>query len=625
MPAILGRPGEKVLLMGNEAIARGAIEAGISVAAAYPGTPSTEILETIAKVSGDLGIYVEWSTNEKVALEIAIGASMCGLRSIACMKHVGVNVASDPLMSLGYSGAVGGLVVVTADDPNAHSSQNEQDNRLYGIHSYIPVFEPSDVQEAKDLASFLFDFSEKYETAVFLRTTTRISHTRSTVTLGNIREGEKRGEFRREPRRWVLLPANSRRLHREALERIELIAEESHNIAFNKLYEGSSELGFVASGIAFQYLAEAMSRLGRHERPHILKLSLTYPLPRRLVKRLFDAAPKMIVVVEELEPVVEAQLRELAGAYGYEGKIVGKELFPRTGELDVDMVLRRVAKTLGLSLAEKNIEPRIDIRIPPRPPTLCPGCGHRSTYYAVKMAVRRAGVKAVYPNDIGCYTLGFFPPLNLADVSFSMGSSIGIGLGISKVSDEAVISFIGDSTFFHAGIPALIDAVYNGGRMVIIVMDNSITAMTGHQPHPGSGHDIMGRSRPTIKIENLVKAAGVEFVRVIDAYNVRELIDAVVKAISYTSERGLPAVIISRRPCALLEYRRSVRRGIMPRKYAIDQDRCTGCGLCTDWFGCPAITLKDGQHLIIQDLCVGCGVCADICPVKAIHLQGDSE
>jgi len=619
-----GPAGTSRLLLGNEAIARGALEAGVSVASSYPGTPSTEILEALSEIGEKYGIYVEWSTNEKVALEIAIGASMCNVRSIVCMKHVGVNVASDPLMSLGYSGVEGGLVIVTADDPNAHSSQNEQDNRYYGLHSYIPVFEPSNPQEAKDLTQFLFDFSEKYKTAVFLRSTTRLSHTRSKVVFGDIRPVKTKGTFCRNYEKWVLLPVNSRKLHQEAIKRIEKISLTADTIPFNIFIEGDSDVGIIASGVAYEYLREALFLLKIYSKPNILKSALSYPLPLNLVEKLFERSPQKIIVVEELEPIIEFQLRTLADQLGYQGEILGKSIIPRTLELNTYKVLKGLAEAFNIPFKDP-VQYYPKINLPPRPPTMCPGCGHRSTYYAAKMAVKRGRVKAVYPNDIGCYTLGYFPPLNMADSSFSMGSSIGIGLGIAKVSDEVVISFIGDSTFFHAGIPAIIDSVYNRTPVIIVVMDNLITAMTGHQPHPGSGVNIRKEKTNLIRIEDIVRAVGVKFVEVVDAYDVKKIIDVVSNAIKYVKENNEPAVIISRRPCALLDVRRKRREGEKIVPYQIDKDRCIKCGLCVDQFGCPAIVREDGTFRILESICTGCGVCSAICPVKAITKVGEDD
>lgn len=609
------------LLLGNEAIARGALEAGISVATAYPGTPSTEIVETLAEVGERYGVYVEWSTNEKVALEIAIGASMMGLRALTAMKHVGVNVASDPLMSLGYTGVVGGLVIVTADDPNAHSSQNEQDNRIYGLHSYIPVFEPSSPQEAKDMVRDLYDLSEKYSTAVFLRTTTRLSHSRGEVTLGELRGAGREPRFHRDPERWALLPPYNLVKHREAVNRIKRLEEDLSSFKYNWVEPGDSGVAVVAVGATYAYVKEAVSKLG--VKPTIFKLSSTYPVPRGFAVKALSY--ERLLVVEELEPFVEKELKVIAFEEGMKPEIHGKDLLPRVGELSTALVAQAIAKFLGVPYEPpRTYTPGVEL--PRRPPVLCAGCGHRSTYYAVKLAAARARVKPVYANDIGCYTLGFYPPFEMADFTWSMGSALGIGMGISKFSKEPVIAFIGDSTFYHAGIPGLINAVYNRIPLVVVVMDNGITAMTGHQPHPGSGFGPAGEPRPVVKIEDIAKAVGVEFVEVVDAYDVPAVRDAVERAIRYVVEKSRPAVVVSRRPCALMELRRKRLSGERVVPYYVDQERCVRCGICVDKFSCPAIVREeDGRVVILPEVCVGCGVCATICPAKAIHPVGGSS
>ncbi len=616
--AIDGAPGEKRLLLGNEAIARGALEAGIAAATAYPGTPSTEIIEALARVAKEHGVYVEWSTNEKVAIEFGIGASMMGLRALVAMKHVGVNVASDPLMSLGYAGVVGGLVVVTADDPNAFSSQNEQDNRLYGIHSYIPVFEPSSPQEAKDMTRDLFALSERYGTAVFLRSTTRLSHTRGGVVLGGLPGERRKPMFHRDPARWALLPPYNLEKHRLALERIERLSRELASFPYNRV-EGGGSVAIATAGVAYNYVMEALEELGVEAR--VYKFASTYPLPRDMALDALRAG--RVVVVEELEPVIEWQLRIIASEEGLDADIIGKRFFPRVGELNTRLVAQGLARALGISY--DTVEPpRVEKNLPPRPPTMCPGCGHRSTYYGVWLAAKKLKAKPVYPNDIGCYTLGFFPPFQMADLTWSMGSSIGIGSGIARFSGEPVIAFIGDSTFFHAGMPGLANAVYNEIPLVLVVMDNRITAMTGHQPHPGSGVGPLGEPRREIRIEDVARALGVEYVALVDAYDVRAVRDAVVDAVKYTRESGRPAVVVSKRPCALMEARRARREGIKLPVYEIDQEKCIKCGVCTDYFACPAIVKEKGVYRILPELCVGCGVCAQICPVKAISVRGES-
>jgi indolepyruvate ferredoxin oxidoreductase alpha subunit len=611
---IEGSPGEVKLLLGNEAIARGALEAGISIATAYPGTPSTEIVETLAEVGERYGVYVEWSVNEKVALEVAIGGSMMGLRALTAMKHVGVNVASDSLMSLGYAGALGGLVIVTADDPSAHSSQNEQDNRIYGIHSYIPVFEPASPQEAKDMTRDLFDLSEKYETAVFLRTTTRLAHSRGEVKLGGLVKLERKPAFHRDPERWCCLPPYDLVSHQKALDRVRRLEEDLSSFKYNWVEEGSKELAIVASGASYAYVKEALERLNIN--PTIFKLSSTFPLPRKLAIQALNF--ERVLVVEELEPVVEDRLKVIAYEEGLKAQIFGKNLIPRVRELSTPIVASAISKIAGVPYSPPT-PVRISLELPARPPVLCAGCPHRATYYAVKLAVARSRIKPVYTNDIGCYSLGFYPPFNTADVMWCMGASLGIGSGIAKFSQDPVVAFIGDSTFYHAGIPGLINAVYNNIPLLVVVMDNGITAMTGHQPHPGSGYGPAGEPRQVVKIEDLARAAGVGFVEVVDAYNINEVRDVAERAIRYVRENKRPAVVISRRPCALIELRRKRSRGEEIVPYFIDQEKCIKCGVCVDKFSCPAIVREGDRILILPDVCVGCGVCASICPAKAIR------
>lgn len=615
MAEILGEKGIVKLLLGNEAVARGAIEAGIDVAAGYPGTPSTEIIEALIPAARELGFYVEWSTNEKVALEVALGAAISGLRGLAVMKHVGLNVAADTFMSIGYTGVRGGLVIVSADDPNCHSSQSEQDNRIYGMHAYIPVIEPYAPQEAKDATIYAFDLSEKYSTAIMLRLTTRISHTRGPVVFGDLRRRRTRGNFIKDPSRWVLLPVFSRKLHVKALERISSIAKEFSNFPLNKIVQmNPSDEGIIASGVAYGYVMDALNMLNLRDKVSVLKLATPYPIPNDLIisflKRL-----KRVLIVEELEPVVELQVKDLVVREGISVEIKGKEYVPRVLELNYVKVAKAIAEFLGLQFIPPRVE---EENLPPRPPVFCPGCPHRATYYIIKRAVASEKVNAVYLGDIGCYTLGVNPPFRATDTSYCMGSSIGLSMGIFRATDQFPIATIGDSTFFHAGIPALINSIYNRSGILVVVFDNLITAMTGFQPHPGTGVSALGQKARTIAIEDIAKAIGVNFVKVIDPYNINESVKIMREAIAFVLKNKEPAVVVSSRECALRAYRRILKSGKSIKRYFIDENVCTKCLTCINTFACPAIMIKDNKVVINSDLCIGCGVCKQVCPYNAI-------
>lgn len=620
MSDILAKEAGKILLLGNQAIARGALEAGVKVATAYPGTPSTEIVEALAEVAKEVGIYVEWSVNEKVALEVALGASMSGLRALTAMKHVGLNVASDTFMSLGYTGVEGGLIVVSADDPGCHSSQSEQDNRIYGVHAYIPVYEPSSPQEAKDLIKYLYWLSEQHKTAMLLRVTTRLSHTRGEVTLDKLKPPPIGGEFRREPPKWVLLPPNARKLKEEALKRLERIREVNEKSEFNELIEGKAGgVGVIACGIAYPYVMEALDYLKAKD-VSVLKLTSIHPFPKGLVRE-FLANVNKVLVVEEGDPLVEGWVEAIAPK-GV--KVYGKELFPKVGELTLNQVIKALSEVLGLSIGIKVNEVKIDI--PPRPPTFCPGCPHRATFYAIKIASARYAREGVFPGDIGCYTLGYYPPFGLVDTCLCMGSSLGVANGLAHATKQPIIAVIGDSTFFHTGIQPLINAVYNKANVVIVILDNLITAMTGHQPHPGSGLTAMGDKSARIRIEDVVKAIGVSYVKVVDPYDLKETISAISQALRCVEEGRGPAVVIARRECALQALRRLRRAGKQPTKYTILKENCRSCMLCVNSFACPAIRIgRDGSPYIDADLCTGCGVCSQVCPFNAIVEVGSGE
>jgi len=611
--SVLGGRDEVVFMLGNEAIARGAIEYGIGVAAAYPGTPSSEIVGTLAEVAEDLGIYVEWSANEKTAFEVAYAAAMSGVPSLTAMKHVGLNVASDPLMSSAYTGVAAGFVIVTVDDPYMHSSQNEQDNRWYGLHAYIPVLEPSGVQEAKDLTYLALELSEKFGHPFILRSVTRVSHSRAPVRLGELQKPRTEGMFPRDPRRWAVLPAHARTMKRRVLEKWRAFEEVFAELPCNRI-EGEGQILVVASGIGYAYAKDALRLLGTSAK--VLKVSTPVPLPRSLAKKALDGVEK-VLVVEETDPVVEMQIKSLAAEEGIVLEIHGKDLLGGYGELTIDRVAQALSKVAEVGWAppqplELPLEP------PPRPPILCPGCPHRATFYALKQAAKRLGVDPIYAGDIGCYSLGVAPPFGVQDVIVEMGGSIGLANGFAHtVRNRPVVAVIGDSTFFHAGMPPLVNAVYNRAPMVVLVLDNETTGMTGFQPHPGTGVTAMGRETKRVLIEEVAKAVGVDHVEVFDPYDVKRAVESIERGIRVAQAGGI-AVLVARRVCSLLARRLGQLKGIA----VIDSSRCVGCLLCVKTLACPAIVYEGGKPYIAEDICRGCGVCTQVCPAKAIEVRG---
>ncbi len=609
-----------VLLLGNEAIARGALEAGVDVATAYPGTPSSEILEALISASTIVGLYADWCVNEKVAYEVAYAAAASGLRALVAMKHVGLNVAAEPLMSSAYTGVDGALVVVTADDPSMWSSQNEQDNRIYGLHSYIPVFEPCDPAEAKDMAKFLFSFSEEFKHPAILRTTTRVSHARGPVTLCNIPKlgkGRSVGRFNKEER-YVLVPSVARKDKEEMLRRWESIVKRVNNIRFNSVDGSSSKLLVIAPGISYAYVKEAINRLGKDVA--VLKIGTPYPIPRELVLRALDENNvKNILVIEELEPLVELQVRSLLSEAEVNVRVVGKEVVGLPYEMTFTRVYRALAKVLGRDLVE--VGGGGDLRrrpqtpkLPPRPPAFCPGCPYRPFFYILRKFLNKNRIDYIVTGDIGCYALGRNPPYGLQDIVIEMGGSIGTANGFSIGTSQTVFAVIGDSTFFHAGLPPLVNAVWHRLPVVVIILDNEVTAMTGHQPSPSSRFD--GQYIPP---ENVVKGIGVGFVKVVDPFNIGEVEDALREATAYIRSAGKPAVLIVRRKCALEALRALRKAGIPVPRFIVDREKCAACGICYRVFACPAIRRdSEGKAVIDATLCSGCGVCADVCPAKAI-------
>ncbi|HHP7235943.1 MAG TPA: indolepyruvate ferredoxin oxidoreductase subunit alpha [Desulfobacterales bacterium] len=603
-------PGEKMFLLGNEAIARGAIEAGVAFASTYPGTPSSEISLNFFQMSHECDLYFEYSTNEKVALEVSAAAANCGVRAMCIMKHVGVNVAADALMTLAYVGVKGGLVILTADDPYMFSSQNEQDNRYYAKLSGLPMLEPSSVTEAKEMIPYAFDLSEQLQEPVLFRTTTRINHSSGIVTLGAMRPRVTKGDFTKDPLNLVTVPAVSRNLHVKLLknyDRAQSIAEES---PYN-LTEGQGAWGVVCNGVSYNYVRDSVRELGLENRIRILRMGFSHPVPVNRIKDFLKGCEK-VLVVEEGEPYMEESVKALAQEAGLTLPIQGKseKLFSRLYEYDPAMVRDNLVRYFGISYQPREPVDTSDVPpIPQRPPTLCAGCSHRATFYEVRKAAE--GLETVLPTDIGCYTLGLLPPLSSADFLICMGSSVGTAGGFSRVTDKKVIAFIGDSTFFHSGIPGLINAVFNNHNFTLVILDNGTTAMTGHQPHPGVDMEKLNLDgyRP-VSIEAVVRAIGVPHVTVIKPYKVKKSIEAIREAIQHPGV----SVVISQETCAL--YAKTIQ---MPRRkpFAITT-KCKNHRDCIEDLACPAFYVWKERVHIDPNLCTGCALCAQICPENAI-------
>ncbi|MDD2373134.1 MAG: indolepyruvate ferredoxin oxidoreductase subunit alpha [Syntrophomonadaceae bacterium] len=576
----------KRLMIGNDAIARGAYEAGVTVATAYPGTPSTEIVSNLAHYPG---VYGEWAPNEKVAMEVGAGASIGGARTLVAMKHVGVNVAADPLYTFVYTGVNGGLVIVSADDPGMHSSQNEQDNRGYGRFAKLPVIEPSDSQEALDFTRLAFDISEEFDTPVMLRITTRLAHSQTLVEEGERQEVEIK-EYKKDAPKYVMLPGFARGRHVEVEKRLLRLREYSNNTEINHIEWGDRRLGVITSGVCYQYVKEVMPEIS------VLKLGLVNPLPDKVIRE-FAQGVERLVVVEELEPVIEEQVKSWGIA------VEGKELFTLLGEYSPEYI----ALHLGGIAPAQGFE--LDKEIPPRPPLMCPGCPHRGVFHTLKkMRLKVMG-------DIGCYTLGALSPLDGMDACVCMGASIGMAMGMEKaggVDPSKVVAVIGDSTFVHSGITPLIDIVYNQGTSTIVILDNSTTAMTGHQDHPATGLTIKKEPAPKLDLEALVKAVGINNVRMVDPLRLDELQQALEEEL----QRREPSVIIARRPCALLV------KPPVNKKMVIQNDLCKGCKLCIR-IGCTGIFFVEDEKLAVinPNTCVSCELCAQVCTFDAIKIM----
>jgi indolepyruvate ferredoxin oxidoreductase alpha subunit len=567
-------PGATLFMLGNEAIARGAIEAGVQVVAAYPGTPSSEITETLVNNAKNTGMYAEWSINEKVALEVAMAASISGLRALAIMKHVGVNVAHDPLMSASYMG-LGGLVLISADDPGQWSSQNEQDNRYIARQAYIPVLEPATAQEAKDMMVDAFRLSEEFGQMFMLRSVTRIGHARSDVVLGGIEAEKRQGKFVKDPQKLVCLPANFRINRRLVVQRMAKIKAVVDRLPYNQVtLKKGARLGVITSGISYGYALEAIRWMGLEEKISILKIGTPYPIPEKMTQQFLKSVPE-VVVVEELEPFVEDAVKVVAKDSDISVKIHGKDVISLTGELSTRQVAEALSKLTGtkppLDFAEiDRLREETAALLPLRPPTMCAGCPHRASFYAINIACRRyqqeTGIEPIKTGDIGCYALGANAPLNADDVAICMGGAFGLANGFAHVLEAPVVAHLGDSTFFHSGIPPMINAVYNKANVTMVVLDNSTTGMTGFQPHPGATGDVA----LDIKIEDIARASGVKFVEVVDAFDLPKLIDVLEKAIKYKG----PSVIVARRLCNIIDQREKRKAGEKTLPYVVDPDKC---------------------------------------------------
>ena len=574
---------DKTIMLGNEAIARGAYEAGATVSSAYPGTPSTEISEYLAKYQE---VYTEWAPNEKVALEVAFGASLAGARSLSCMKHVGLNVASDPLYTFSYTGVNGGSVIVVADDPGLASSQNEQDTRMIARSAHVPVLEPADSQEAKDFTILAFELSEKYDTPIIVRTTTKLAHSQSAVTLGE-RKTLPLKPYERNVKKYVMMPASAIGRHVFVEERENRLAKDANNLFVNRIEKGDKSIGFITSGISYQYVKEVCRNAS------VLKLGLVNPLPKKLIEE-FVSSVDIVYVFEELEPVIEEQVK----SWGL--KVLGKELFTRQGEYSANL-LRKVLYSKTEEVFEKTT-------VPARPPILCPGCPHRSVFSVLKK------LKIHASGDIGCYTLGAVAPLDVIDTCVCMGSSISALHGMEKAGGKDFIknwvAVIGDSTFFHTGINSLINMVYNKSTGTVIILDNRTTGMTGHQEHASTGKTLKGEETHAIDIKKLCLSLGINRVLEINAFDVSSLETAVKESVNGNEL----TVIIAKAPCALLKGQKFINYNV------IDDEKCKKCGMCLK-IGCPAISKRDGKMVIDDTMCNGCGLCLSYCKFGAIEVK----
>ena len=593
-------------LMGNAAIAMGAIAAGLNVVSGYPGTPSTEVLETTAK-HNDGSIYVEWSTNEKAAMELAAGAAYCGARTMVTMKQVGLNVASDPLMSLAYIGVKGGMVILVADDPGPISSQTEQDTRRFAAFSKLPCFDPSGVQEAYDMIQEAFAYSERYHTPVLFRPTTRVCHGYASITVKDAAEYQVNSPegFVKDSSKWVIFPKLSYQNHIRMEKRNTELQSVFSDYSRNRIYPETDTVcqkGIATHGISFSYTMEALHGKAA---PRLLKVATPFPFPEQLAVEFLQGLDE-VLCLEELDPVIEQELVYLCGKYHLPTRIRGKltEDVALAGENSCDSVAADLAAFLGWQQPEQNAADQPP-ELPVRPPVLCAGCPHRASFFAVKEAMK--GKKSVFCGDIGCYTLGNAMPLDMVDTCLCMGAGVNMTQGIGKIEpDTTCFAFVGDSTFFASAITGMVNAVYNQANMTLVVLDNSTTAMTGHQPHPGTGKTMMGQVVDKVSIEDTLHGIGVKTVETVNPLHLQEAIDCVKRV---AVQDGVKAIIF-KSPCAVL-----IKSG---KPAQIEESKCIQCKKCIRTLGCPAIMLQDGKVQIEQALCTGCGLCAQVCPTAAI-------
>jgi indolepyruvate ferredoxin oxidoreductase alpha subunit len=626
-PVALDRPGEKVLLMGNEAIARGAIEGGITLAASYPGTPSSEIGNTLARVAKKLGLHFEWSSNEKVALEVAYGASMVNQRVLCSMKHVGVNVALDILNPISLRGVKGGLVVVSTDDPSQHSSRTEQDNRWMGKLNDVPIIEPSSPQEAKELTKYAFELSERVKLPIMIRTVTRLSHMRSDVKLGEIKKLERKPEFDWEGFSYRVAGFDKLfRRHKERHDKIDKVEEEFETVQFNSIKNSTDKkIGIIGVGFGFTYVKDALEALEIEDQVSWMKLLTSHPIPRKKVGDFIKALDTLFVV-EEVDPYVELHIKAIAKDINSGLKILGRMdgSLPREGELSHELIDNKITEILGLKQSisnRKKLEVKKNDLLFDRMLTMCAGCPHRSSLYALKNAVKAVKgdlMNIVINGDIGCYGLAHAPPIAFEDTYFAMGASIGVSQGMQQMGIDT-IAWIGDGTFLHAGIPALQNAVHNGAPIKIVVADNAAVAMTGFQTNPQMGRTATGDIVEPIMIEDIARASGVKHVEVVDPYD----LEATEKAFQRMLKAEGVAMVISRRVCAMVAIREM--RPNRPPVNVVNQEICIGCKLCLNSYGCPALIWNedDKKASIDTTLCMGCDSCAQVCPVNAISRRNE--